>query len=76
MQGVRDAHSTVEAGQCRQREGGGRQVALSREISAFAQEKEEQMQTKIDRIRELSEENRNRKFVSLFHLINERLLLE
>lgn len=51
-------------------------MALSREISAFAQEKEEQMQTKIDRIRELSEENRNRKFVSLFHLINERLLLE
>ena len=34
---------------------GGCQVALSREISAFAQEKEEQMQTKIDRVRELSQ---------------------
>lgn len=55
---------------------GGCQVALSREISAFAQEKEEQMQTKIDRIRELSQENRNCKFVSLYHLINEQLLLE
>lgn len=51
-------------------------MALSREISAFAQEKGEQMQTKIDRIRELSQENRNRKFVSLYHLINEQLLLE
>lgn len=55
---------------------GGCQVALSREISAFAQEKEEQMQTKIDRIRELSKENRNCKFVSLYHLINEQQLLE
>ena len=34
------------------------------------------MQTKIDRIRELSQENRNCKFVSLYHLINEQLLLE
>lgn len=55
---------------------GGCRVALSREISAFAQEKEEQMQTKIDRIRELSEEDRNCKFVSLYHLIDEELLLE
>lgn len=55
---------------------GGCQVALSREISAFAQEKREQMQTKIDRVRELSKENRNRKFVSLYHLVNEQLLLE
>lgn len=55
---------------------GGCQVALSREISAFAQEKWEQMQTKIDRVRELSKENRNRKFVSLYHLVNEQLLLE
>ena len=31
-------------------------MALSREISAFAQEKGEQVQTKIDRIRELSKE--------------------
>ena len=72
----RDAHSTEEAGQCRQREGGGCRVALSKEISAFAQEKEEQMQTKIDRVRELLKEDRNRKFVSLYHLINEQLLLE
>ncbi len=33
---------------------GGCQVALPREIFALAQDKEEQMQTKIDRIRELS----------------------
>ena len=51
-------------------------MALSKEISAFAQEEEEQTQTKIDRIRKLSEENRNCKFVSLYHLINEELLLE
>ena len=51
-------------------------MALSREISAFAQEKEERMQTKIDRIRELSQGDRNCKFVSLYHLINEELLLE
>lgn len=55
---------------------GGCQVALSRGISAFAQEKEEQMQTKIDRIRVLSEKDRNGKFTSLYHLINEQLLLE
>ena len=55
---------------------GGCQVAISSGISAFAQGKEEQMQTKIDRIRELSKKNRNRKFMSLYHLINEKLLLE